>query len=205
VIGIIDYGMGNILSVKNALEMIGAEVKICHNPQDVTDVKKLVLPGVGAFRDCIDNLRRKKFVEVLEDQVIKKGKPILGICLGMQVMAKKSYEGGEYNGLGWFDAEVVRLKPNDSSLRIPHVGWNNIEFKKNNYLFRNIPESPDFYFVHSYFMECKVPDDVIATCDYGGIFTASIQKSNIVATQFHPEKSQDFGLTVLQNFLKWTL
>ena len=202
-IGIIDYGMGNILSVKNALESLGAEVKICQNPKEIEKTEKLVLPGVGSFGDCIKNLTQKDFVNALQKSVIIKKKQILGICLGMQVMAKKSYEGGDFDGLGWFDAEVEKIKPSDSSLRIPHVGWNNLKYSKETFIFKNLPESFDTYFVHSYYMNCKNKEEVVATFEYGGNFTAAIQKDNIVAMQFHPEKSQDYGMTILDNFLRW--
>ena len=202
-VGIIDYGMGNLLSVKNALEILGAEVSVCTQPQDIYRVDKIVLPGVGAFTDCMSNLHSKGFVEALNENVMKGAKPILGICLGMQVMARKGDENGGCPGLGWFDAEVVRLTPQDSSLRIPHIGWNNIAFNLNSPLFGGLPESPDVYFVHSYYMKCGSADNVDATFDYSGTFTAAVRKNNIMGTQFHPEKSQDIGLKILDNFLRW--
>lgn len=202
-IGIIDYGMGNILSVKNALDFLGENMKICSSVADFDDIERFILPGVGAFGDCIANLHRRSFVDLLHEQIIVQKKPILGICLGMQVMAEKSYEGGVHNGLGWFSAEVKRLTPIDSLLRIPHVGWDNVDYGRDNFLFKGLPPSPDLYFVHSYAMCCSNQKEVIATCDYGGIFTASVKKDNIVATQFHPEKSQDYGLMILENFCKW--
>ncbi|MGC9976220.1 MAG: imidazole glycerol phosphate synthase subunit HisH [Syntrophales bacterium] len=202
-VGIVDYGMGNLLSVVHALEMVGAKVKICSYPQELRDTYQIVLPGVGAFRDCMLNLDGRGFTEVLNQAVFEQGKPILGICLGMQAMARKSYEGGVYAGLSWFDAEVVRLQPVDPSLRIPHIGWNEISFKENNLLFSGVRPSSDFYFVHSYYMKCENEMEVYATCDYGGSFTAAVLKNNIFATQFHPEKSQDYGLKILENFLKW--
>jgi len=200
---VIDYGMGNILSVRNALEMVGAEVEVCTDPEEVLEVERIVLPGVGSFGDCITNLKKRGFIEVLNEAVLKMKKPILGICLGMQIMAKKSYEAGEHEGLGWFDAETVRLTLQDSSLRVPHIGWNNINYRKDSFLFKGLPESPDVYFVHSYYMKCNSESDVIAEFEYGGKFTAAVQKENIVATQFHPEKSQDYGLAILQNFIQW--
>jgi glutamine amidotransferase len=202
-VGIIDYGMGNILSVKNALEMIGVDARICVIPEEVRLMDKIILPGVGSFRDCIQNLRLRGFVDVLNEVVMKQAKPILGICLGMQVMARKGFEGGEYNGFGWFDADVIRLTSEDLKLRIPHIGWNNIEFVKESFLFKGLPFSPDVYFVHSYYMNCRDKNDVIGVFDYGGFFTAAVQKNNIVATQFHPEKSQDHGIKMLKNFLSW--
>jgi imidazole glycerol-phosphate synthase subunit HisH len=202
-IGVIDYGMGNLLSVFHALERAGSDVRICRDPSELAEVDRIVLPGVGAFGDCMANLSGRGFVEALQETVIRRKKPILGICLGMQAMARRSYEGGEHPGLGWFDADVVRLRPSDPSLRIPQIGWNDVTCRPGSPLFAGIPEKPDFYFVHSYYMKCEDPDDVEAACDYGGTVTAAVRKGNIFATQFHPEKSQDYGLRVLENFLKW--
>ncbi len=202
-VGILDYGMGNLLSVWNAVQALGKAAKICRSPDDLKDTESIILPGVGAFRDCMMNLNDRGFLETLHDCALIKGMPILGICLGMQVMARKGFEGGEHAGLGWFDSQVIRIKPSDPSLRIPHIGWNEVEYKRNSVFFTDIPVSPDFYFVHSYYMECNNPNDVEATFNYGGTFTAAIRKNNIFATQFHPEKSQDYGLKVLENFLKW--
>lgn len=202
-IGIIDYGMGNILSVKNAFEKAGGQVKICISPEDMKGADKLVLPGVGAFGDCVRALKDKGFIGALNDAVIRKCVPILGICLGMQVMAKKGFENGEHDGLGWFDAQVVRLCPLDKKARIPHVGWNNIEFSRESFLFKGLPFSPDVYFVHSYYMKCELNEDIYATFDYSGDFTAAVRKNNIVGTQFHPEKSQDIGQMIIRNFMNW--
>jgi glutamine amidotransferase len=199
-IGIVDYGMGNLLSVYNAFDILAIDVKICRHPEDLDDTAKIVLPGVGAFHDCLRNLKQTGFAEALNDAVFKRGKPILGICLGMQAMATRSFENGEHEGLRWFDADVVRLEPGDPSLRIPQVGWNEVRFQPGHALFAGLPEAPDFYFVHSYYMKCHEPADVIATSDYGRPFTAAIGKNHIFGTQFHPEKSQDYGLKVLENF-----
>ena len=202
-IGIVDYGMGNLLSVYNALEMLGAEAKICQHPEDLNSVERIILPGVGAFRDCITNLVERFFVEALDEATLNEGKPTMGICLGMQAMAHRSLEGGEYKGLGWFNADVIRLQPSDTSLRIPQVGWNDVSYRQDSVFFAGLPPTPDFYFVHSYYMKCEDESDVDATCEYGGAVTAAVQKNNIFATQFHPEKSQDYGLRILENFLNW--
>jgi glutamine amidotransferase len=202
-IGIIDYGMGNLLSVYHALKMVGAEVKIFKHPDNLKHAARIVLPGVGAFRDCMENLRETGFVEALNEFVLRQGKPILGICLGMQAMSRRSFEGGEFQGLGWFDADVVRLQPNNSALRVPQIGWNEVNYLQESPLFSGLPISPDFYFVHSYFMKFDNCVNVDAFCDYGGIVTAAVRKKNIFATQFHPEKSQDYGLKIIENFLKW--
>jgi glutamine amidotransferase len=202
-IGVIDYGMGNLRSVRNALEMLGAEVKICAVPEDLEDVERIYLPGVGAFRDCMANLKQRGFAQALEGAVLRQGKPIIGVCLGMQAMARKSFEGGEYEGLGWIDADVVRLEPNDPSLRVPQIGWNEVNYRHDSPFFAGLSPAPNFYFVHSYYLEVNDPALVDATCDYGNIVTAAIRKNNIFATQFHPEKSQDNGLRLIANFLQW--
>ncbi len=133
----------------------------------------------------------------------EEGKPTLGICLGMQVMAKKSLEGGEFEGLGWFDAEVIRLSPAEANMRVPNIGWNDISYRKDVPLFSRLPAKPDFYLVHSYFMNATDANDVVATYDYSHAVTAAVLKNNIFATQFHPEKSQDHGLRILANFIEW--
>jgi len=202
-IGIVDYGMGNLLSVYNAFDYLGANVKICKHPEELKSVDKIVIPGVGAFKDCISKIKSTGFFEGLNEEVIVKAKPTLGICLGMQVMAKKSFEGGEFEGLGWFDAEVVKLTPSDPNLRIPNIGWNTIDYDQKNVLFKSLPLHPDFYLVHSYYVKANEPIDIVATYDYTYPVTASILKDNIFATQFHPEKSQDYGLQMLDNFIDW--
>ncbi len=126
-IGIIDYDMGNLFSVYHAFEMVGAKVRICSEAEDIRDVERIVLPGVGAFQDCMMNLVKRGFDDALNEAVFNQGKPVMGICLGMQVMALRSFEGGEYPGLGWFESDVVRLQPDESSLRVPHIGWNDVD------------------------------------------------------------------------------
>ncbi|MDQ8004322.1 MAG: imidazole glycerol phosphate synthase subunit HisH [Pedobacter sp.] len=202
-IGIVDYGMGNLLSVYNAFDYLGAEVKICNNPEEIESVDKIVIPGVGAFKDCIEKITSTGFLEALNEQVIVKAKPTLGICLGMQVMSNRSFEGGEYKGLGWFDADVIRLSPTDPDLRVPNIGWNTIEYDSEVSLFKNLPTNPDFYLVHSFYVKSNNTNDVVATYEYTYPVTAAILKDNIFATQFHPEKSQDYGLQLLDNFIDW--
>lgn len=202
-VGIVDYGMGNLLSVSHAVEWAGGIIRICRTPKDLANMERIVLPGVGAFRDCMRNLKERGLIDILHEVVLGEKRPILGICLGMQVMARKSFEGGEHPGLGWLEADVVRLRPDDPSLRVPQIGWNDVTFQRDSALFKGLPERPDFYFVHSYYMQCDKPVDVLATCDYGGAVTAAVGRDNIVATQFHPEKSQDYGLRVIENFLSW--
>jgi imidazole glycerol-phosphate synthase subunit HisH len=202
-IGIVDYGMGNLLSVKNAFEYLGEEVETVSDPSTLDTVDKIILPGVGAFGDCIKNLSDKGFSDALNYQVLQKRKPIMGICLGMQVMGMCGYEGGVHTGLGWFDADVVKLHPTDKSLRVPHVGWTDTTVKRDSPLFKGLSATPDFYFVHSFYVKCKNETEVDAYYDYSHKVTASIRKGNIFGTQFHPEKSQEHGLRILENFIKW--
>ena len=202
-IGMVNYGMGNLLSVKNAFEFLGEDVETVSEPQALEAMDKIVLPGVGAFGDCTRNLKSKGFTDALNYQVLEKKKPIMGICLGMQVMGSLGYEGGQHQGLGWFDAEVVKLHPTDKTMRIPHVGWTDITYNRESPLFKGLNPAPDFYFVHSFYVKCKNEQEVDAYYDYGHKVTASIRKHNIFGTQFHPEKSQEHGLRILENFIKW--
>ena len=199
-IGIVNYGMGNLLSVYNALDFIGANVEICNTPKELINKEKIVLPGVGSFKSCMSNLVDRGFYETLDKLVMNEKRPILGICLGMQLMADKSFEGGEHKGFGWIDGDVVPINSQNSKLKIPHVGWNSINIKSENRLLNGLPENSDVYFVHSYHMKCKNNSNVIATCEYGDQLTASICKENIYGTQFHPEKSQEHGIRILENF-----
>ncbi|MBI3096126.1 MAG: imidazole glycerol phosphate synthase subunit HisH [Rhodocyclales bacterium] len=203
-IGVVDYGSGNLLSVTNALAMVGADAQLCSTPEQLAGAERIILPGVGAFGNCLDNLRCRGFDQALDELVIRQRRPILGICVGMQLMARKSLEGGEHAGLGWLDAEVVRLVPQPEQLRVPQIGWNDIEFRANCPLFAGLRQGTDVYFVHSYGMNCRDETDVGAWCDYGGRVTAAVWRDNIVGTQFHPEKSQDIGLRILENFVRWT-
>jgi len=202
-IGIVDYGMGNLLSVYNAFGYLGADVMICKYPEELSKVDRIVIPGVGAFKDCITKLNNTGFAEALDEEVIRKSKPTMGICLGMQVMGTRSFEGGEYNGLGWFNSDVVKLTPSEPTLRVPNIGWNTVTYNKAVVLFKGLPPTADFYFVHSYYVKANDLQDVVASYDYTYDVTASILKNNIFATQFHPEKSQDYGLQILENFIIW--
>lgn len=201
-IGIVDYGMGNLHSVCSAFTYLGADIKVCHTSKDLDQVNKIVIPGVGAFKDCINSLENSKLIDALERNVIKQQKPTLGICLGMQIMATKGFEGGIHKGLGWFDAEIILLHPSDNQ-RIPNIGWVEISYSKNNPIFKGLPQNPDYYVVHSYYMKCNNENDIVATYDYGQTVTAAVMKNNIFASQFHPEKSQDFGLKLIDNFMNW--
>lgn len=203
-VGIVDYGMGNLLSVKNAVEHLGFDAEVCDAPAALAGKERIILPGVGAFEDCMKNLGARGFVAALNDLVLVQKRPILGICLGMQAMATRSFEGGEFPGLGWFDADVVRITPGDPRLKVPQIGWNDVRRKQEHPLLAGVPDAADLYFVHSFHMRCRDPQDLLAVCDYGGEVTAAVARGNVCATQFHPEKSQDHGLRILENFLTWT-
>lgn len=194
-IAIIDYGMGNLRSVEKAFQYLGFDVCVTDEPQKILEADKVILPGVGAFRDAIETIRNKKIDEVLY-KVTEQKKPLLGICLGMQLLFDKSYENGEYKGLGILEGEIVRLPETEI---IPQIGWNNLDIKIKSPLFNGLPENPYIYLVHSYYVETKAPI-VSATTFYGKEITVAVQKENIFATQFHPEKSGDIGLQILKNF-----
>jgi imidazole glycerol-phosphate synthase subunit HisH len=200
-IGIVDYGLGNLRSVAGAVERLGHEPVISTEPSALACADKLILPGVGAFGDGMRNLRERGLVEPLSELVIDGEKPVLAICLGAQLVGRRSEEFGDHEGLGWIDAEVVRLSPDDASLRVPHVGWNDLLRVADSILFADVPEDALFYYVHSYCIRVNEPSLVTGECDYGGRFVAALERGNIYATQFHPEKSQLGGLTLLRNFL----
>lgn len=190
--------MGNLRSVQKAFEKIGFYPTITHDHDRIKEASHIVLPGVGAFGDAMTNLNNLGLVELLNTQILEQKKPFLGICLGMQLLATKGYEFGEHKGLGWIeDSEVVRF--DETGLKIPHVGWNEINFHNPSILFKDIPDHSDFYFVHSYYFDAP-KTYVTAECNYGSSFICAIQKENIFATQFHPEKSQIHGLKIIKNF-----
>jgi glutamine amidotransferase len=199
-IAIIDYGMGNLGSITKALQFVGADVVLTEDPSVAAEAERLVLPGVGAFGDGMKNLRERGFIPVLED-AMQKRKPFLGVCLGMQLLAKKSYEFGEHEGLDWIDAEVKKLEV-PAPLKVPHVGWNTVEWKSEHPLLSG-PKQSDFYFVHSYHLVLADESRVIGTTNHGGAIVAAVAWDNIFATQFHPEKSQKDGLKILENFFHW--
>jgi glutamine amidotransferase len=195
---IVDYGMGNLRSVQKALEKLGREATISSDPNRVAEADKIVLPGVGAFRDAIARLRQSGLAEPLCDHV-RAGKPFLGICLGLQLLFTKSYEGGEHEGLDLFPGEVVRFQ-HAPGLKVPHMGWNQARQCRLVPLLGDLPDNSSFYFVHSYYV---VPRDAGLTAtetDYAGPFTSMIRMGNVFATQFHPEKSQLAGLSLLRQF-----
>ena len=195
-IAIIDYGMGNLRSVEKGFEKVQVSAKVVSTPQAVQDADAIVLPGVGAFRDCIRNLEMFSLIDPILAS-IKNGKPYLGICLGLQVLFTESEEFGSSSGLNIFKGKVVRFQVD---LKVPHMGWNTVKLQNSPPLFQGIMDESFFYFVHSYYV---VPDDssiVAGTTDYGVTFTSMVWKDNIFATQFHPEKSQQIGLNILKNF-----
>ncbi len=196
---IIDYKMGNLGSIQNMLKKIGVASEISSDPHRIRDAAGLILPGVGAFDAGMDNLRRSGLIEVLDERVKVAGVPILGICLGMQLMTKNSAE-GKHKGLGWIDAEALRFQPTNPELKVPHMGWNRVIPARTSELTDRLPEDPRFYFVHSYFVHCHDPADVLLTTPYGGEFHSAFHRGNIWGVQFHPEKSHRFGMALLQNF-----
>ncbi len=199
-ITIIDYGMGNLRSVGKKFLRVGAEVLITSDLEEIAQAKKLVLPGIGHFANGMANLKKNGLWEILNRKVLDEKVPILGICLGMQLMTKHSEE-GNIDGLGWFDAEVVKFKVNDQlKYKVPHMGWNNAVLNKNSLLFTDVSEESLYYFVHSYHIKCNNIEDVLTTTEYEYSFTSSIQRGNIYGTQFHPEKSHDWGETIYKNF-----
>ncbi|MBI2307928.1 MAG: imidazole glycerol phosphate synthase subunit HisH [Rhodocyclales bacterium] len=203
-IAIVDYGMGNVRSLSNAFEYLGEDVIVTDDPLAMDDADRIVLPGVGAFGDAMQAMHQRGVIVPLNRQVLELRKPLLGICLGMQLVAKESVEHGHHQGLGWVDARIERLTP-ASPLKVPHVGWNSLDFPARDWLFEGIRQKEaNFYFVHSFHMVCANPQDRIATTDYGGDVTAVVRHGNIVVMQFHPEKSQDNGLRLLQNWVNWS-
>ena len=211
-ISVIDYGSGNLKSAAKALETaanninLSSKITVTSDPKKIIKSDKIVLPGQGSFRDCYLGIKKiPELHETLNEFVLEKKKPILGICVGMQLFAKTGYESQETKGFGWIDAEVRKINNMNKKLKLPHMGWNEIELKKDCFLFSNIKNKSHVYFIHSYEFMAKEKDCVIATTNYGNSIIASIEKENIIGTQFHPEKSQKNGLIILENFLKWKI
>ena len=194
-IAIIDYGMGNLRSVQKAFEYLGYKAVITQQPSEIQKADKVVLPGVGAFKDAMQTIKQKGIDKVLYD-VVEQKKPLLGICLGMQMFFEKSYEYGEHKGLAILQGEIVKLP---EGVKIPHMGWNSLNIKKKSPLFEGLSQEPYVYFVHSYHLNTEA-DIVSATTYYGKEIQVAAQKENVFALQFHPEKSGDVGLNILQNF-----
>lgn len=198
---IIDYGMGNLLSVQRAFEKCGSDAVIIDNPLELRDAERIVLPGVGAFPDAMDNLRKNGWIEELNRAVLEKETPILGICLGMQLLADKGYEVRECDGLGYIPGEIIRFTQTQEKERIPHVGWNEILKREDSPLFDGIADGTNYYFVHSYHFRVANEENIATVTPYCGEFVSSVIKDNIVGTQFHPEKSQKAGVKLIKNFL----
>jgi len=198
---IVDYGMANLRSVQKAFEKVGAAAIISADPNRILETDKVVLPGVGAFRDAIARLREANFVDPIKEH-IQRGKPFLGICLGLQLLFTTSYEEGVYTGLDIFPGEIVRFE-NVPGLKVPHMGWNELMIRRPAPIFHELPPSPSVYFVHSYYVKPKDASIIAAETDYPTPFTSVIWKDNVVATQFHPEKSQRVGLSMLRQFARW--
>jgi glutamine amidotransferase len=196
---IVDYGMGNLGSIRNMLSRIGAESAITSRPEEIAAADKLILPGVGHFDEAMRNLRSSGMVEALNEAVMRNGRPILGICLGMQLLTRRSDEGTE-PGLGWVDADTKRLP--FENLRVPHMGWNLIERRQDHPLTQDLPSEPRFYFVHSYFVHPDRDENLLTSTVYGEPFASAIVRDNVLGTQFHPEKSHKFGMKLLANFVE---
>jgi glutamine amidotransferase len=210
-VAIIDYGSGNLRSAAKAFERAGRDtgeaIAVTSDPEAVARAERIVLPGVGAFADCRRGLDAiPGMVEALDDAVQGRGKPFLGICVGCQLMAERGLEKETTPGLGWIGGDVVEIKPADPRLKVPHIGWNDLEVRRDHPLLAGIPigeDGLDAYFVHSFHVRPRNEADVVATADYGGPVTAIVARDNLAGTQFHPEKSQALGLALIANFLRW--
>lgn len=199
---ILNYGMGNLNSVKKMLDRMKVDSVISSNHEDVKNAGKIILPGVGHFAKAMSNLRELNLLDVLNEAVLIKRTPILGICLGMELMAKKSEEGNA-EGLGWFDADIIKFNVSDKiKYKIPHMGWNQIKIKKDSPLMSDIAESSEFYFVHSYHIKTYDESNILNESEYDYKFVSAIEKDNIFGVQYHPEKSHDAGSQLLKNFTK---
>jgi glutamine amidotransferase len=212
-VAIIDYGSGNLRSVTKAFERaageagIAAEIELTADAGRVRGADRIVLPGVGAYADCAAGLHAVEGMwEAIEEAAIAKGRPFLGICVGMQLMSQRGLEKAVTRGLGWIAGDVKEITPSDVALKIPQIGWNTVEVLRDHPLFAGIPTGPGglhAYFVHSYHLDAQRPDEVLAVADYGGRVTAAVARDNLAGTQFHPEKSQALGLALIANFLRW--
>ena len=198
-ITIVDYGMGNLGSIRNMLKKIGVDSEVTSDAVRIAAATKLILPGVGAYDAGIENLERSGLIPVLGERVLVAGVPILGICLGMQLMTLGSTEGTR-KGLGWIDAQSLKFQATEVGLKVPHMGWNLVRPMREAALVDALPEDPRFYFVHSYYIRCEQPEDVLLTTTYGEPFHSGFHRGNVWGVQFHPEKSHKFGMHLLRNF-----
>jgi len=200
-ISILNYGMGNIRSIQNALNYIEIENNIIEKPEKIIEAEKIILPGVGSFGKAMENMEKRGIINPLNEAVLDKKIPVLGICLGMQLLAEGSEEDGMAEGFGWINGVFKKFIAKETKIKVPHVGFNEVVFKeKSNPLFKNIKNKSDFYFVHSYRLSYDECDFFSSWSEYGGRFVSSVERENIFGTQFHPEKSQSNGLTILRNF-----
>ena len=203
-VAVIDYQSGNLRSAAKALERVGGDVRVTAAPADLRAASHIVLPGVGAFPDCRRGLDAVPgLLESLTEEVIRNGKPFLGICVGMQLLATTGFENAQTHGLNWLPGIVGPLRPRDPALKIPHMGWNTLDTIAPHPVLRGIETGSHVYFVHSYHLIVASPEHVLATTGYGQPLTATAGRDNIIGTQFHPEKSQETGLKLLKNFLEW--
>lgn len=202
-VAVINYGMGNLGSVRRALAELGADVCIAESPPDLRSADRIILPGVGSFADGMANLVAQGWLDELRGECCERNKPLLGICLGMQLLASDGTEGGHSLGLDLIAGSVVRLDTLGCQHRIPHVGWNGVHGRQDSVLFKGLPEGTDFYFVHSFVFRTRNETHVSATADYGVMIAAAVERDHIFGTQFHPEKSSKAGFKVLQNFLSY--
>lgn len=201
-ISIIDYEMGNLYSIKGALEYLKVEYEVISNPLLISKAKKIILPGVGSFSKAMNIIVEREIKKALEDCVLGNDTPILGICLGMQLLAKEGEEGGKCEGLGFIDSNVEKFKFDENDLKIPHVGFNTAHYTDNKKMFSGLEPELDFYFIHSYYMNNVEEKAIAATTDYGLNFVSAVEKNNIWGCQFHPEKSQMSGIHLLKNFIE---
>ena len=206
-VALIDYGSGNLRSAEKALRRVSrerTEIVVTSDPDAVARADRIVLPGVGAFAACMAHLReRDGLVEAMTEAVKDRGAPFLGVCVGMQLLAPRGLEFGETPGLGWIEGDVVRMEPANPALKVPHMGWNALEARRDHPLLNGEPEGAHMYFTHSFALKPADPEDVVAFADHGGVFVAAVARGNVAGVQFHPEKSQAAGLKLLSNFLEW--
>jgi glutamine amidotransferase len=201
---IVDYGVGNLASIRNMLKKIGVDAMISSKKEDIMAADKLILPGVGAFDTCAEKLKESGLLATLEEKVIHQKTPVLGVCVGMQLLTEGSEE-GNLPGLGWIKGRIVKFKQEKlpASLKIPHMGWREVKVNKTSRLFKEMFDDPRFYFVHSYHPELTNNSDALVSADYGYTFTAGMEHENVMGVQFHPEKSHKFGMKLLENFVKY--
>jgi imidazole glycerol-phosphate synthase subunit HisH len=201
-VAIVNYGMGNLASVSRAIETIGHEPIVAQHPEELRRASHIILPGVGAFAEGMDRLSQSGWISELQRQVQESGRPLLGICLGMQFLADRGHEGGKRTGLGFVPGEIVHLAELGCKERVPHVGWNELAIRRPDPLFTTIADHTDYYFVHSYAFRPEAPEDSLGTVPYGCDIPAVVRRGNVWGTQFHPEKSSKAGLQLLRNFVE---